>query len=264
LIEIKKFLHLLKKNHQNQISKLYSNCRIEELQPIEEAQNSILKGIENDETGLLELATLQKTQLLRCAKIIKGQRRKLCDFETERAELELQLSERGSLISTLEEKVKSSQFQLENIQKQLKTSEDGKRQLETQVQSLQTRVDQSEALIGLRRNEMSNLLRLVTEVEISISEMNKLVFYCQSLSSGEEPPLDAVLGLDFEVDGDELSHQDESESDCDKLEFDVDLEWILERLKLVREVRNQIRKLRSEVNEIYTDILSSGTGCGIQ
>jgi chromosome segregation ATPase len=278
---------------------------LEELKPLEEAQESLLNGSlqVSGESELIGLVTVQKAQLLRCGKIMKSLRTKLCDSETERAELVLQNSEKANQISSVENNLTASMLKIDTLQKKLSQSEEKWKHFETSCGNLQSRLDEHDKLFQLRAQEMGNLIRLVTEIDLAVQEMNKLVAFAQNVSRGQEPPMDAILELS-EIDIDMQIEQsmracrrrnssrfvksentsscvtpedesrskvsssdfDSSEVDLDlDSEFDVDVEWILERLKQIRNLRKGMSELRGTVGDVYSDILSGGIqGCGVQ
>jgi len=250
---------------------------------LEEAQESILQSDidTSSDKSVQEFLTVQKAQVIRLGKVITSLKSKLCDVESEKAELVLQLSEHTTVIESLQENVLTYFRQNDTLEKQLKYSDEKLKLFEQERQTLQKRCDENDKLFQLRSQEMGNLIRLVTEINLSVQEMRKLIEFAQNICRGEDPPLDSVMGLseidiDFQIEEtlkaakrrstNRNKSEDLSDSDSElDSEFDVDLEWILERLNQVRGLRKEMSDVSSRVSDLYSDMLSgSVSGCGVQ
>ncbi|CAL8102125.1 unnamed protein product [Orchesella dallaii] len=277
--------------------------RLEEIRPLEEAQTTILRRAEEgsldfqDEKNIKELITIQKAQLLRSAKLITSLREKLTQCQNEKGDLQEKLSCQGRDIEKLQEELLVIQLTMEKTTQKVKSLEQEKLSLLEEKSQLQTMLEERETFIKQRDTQFSNILRLVTEIDLCVNDVGKLVELGESIVKGEDPPVTSLLGLSDELEmhlqslesgGDEVDHLNPSHSgsfskgessslvtkylaslnhgatSCNEFSLG-DMEWALDRIKKIRDMRQNIGFIRDQINDLYTEMLGGKVeGCAVQ
>jgi len=158
-------------------------------------------------------------------------------------------------------------------------------------------MERKDSYLNRREEEMEYLIQLATEIDVCLNDLSKLVELGESVAHGEEPSVDTLIGIPHQLqlslmpanrvsknshcNGSSTFHGDAKtkNSECDDSDDidkcsashvytnigDEDPEWILERLKNVRDMRKSIEKLRNHLIDLYTDILEGSTDtCSVQ
>lgn len=255
--------------------------RLEELKPLEEAQQAFSKDGElapldlKDEHKVSEFLTLQKAQLLRSSKIISSLRDKLFQLDSDRADGLIKISNLESDVESLKDQVLSAQLKMESLTEKQKTLEDENAGLQSENTNLKQQIEQRECNLKQKDSHIHCLIELVTEIDLSVKDVENLVELGKSIALGEEPSVSTLLGFgeEFEThfdrlcnedNGAELSHNLEISKTC--LEYNPnDTEWTLDRLVKIRSVRKHLRDLRDVASDLYTDMLGGKVeGCAVQ
>lgn len=287
--------------------------RLEEIQPLEEAQTTILRNSEEgsinlqDEKYIRELITVQKAQILRSAKLISSLRDKLNQSQSDKAELQEKLSCQVREVDKLQDELLVIKLTAEKTSQRLKCSEQEKLSLFEEKSQLEGILEQRENFIKQRDTQLSNIIRLVSEIDLCVNDVKKLVELSESIARGEEPPVTSLLGLSDELEMHLQSLNNETElsmegnlnapflsegsnnhsfngskndnslvskylasfnnrGPCLPEEVSLgDMEWVLDRIKRIRDLRQNIGCIRDQVNDLYTDILGGKVeACAIQ
>ncbi|ODN01833.1 Centrosomal protein of 85 kDa-like [Orchesella cincta] len=278
--------------------------RLEEIRPLEEAQTTILRRAEEgsldfqDEKHIQELVTVQKAQLLRSAKLISSLRDKLTQCQNEKGDLQERLSCQGRDIEKLQEELLVIQLTMEKTTQKVKSLEQEKLSLLDEKSQLQTMLEERETFIKQRDSQFNNIIRLVTEIDLCVNDVGKLVELGESIVKGEDPPVTSLLGLSDELEmhlqsldsgGYELDHSlnhshsssfskgesgslvtkylaslNNGVSSCNEFSLG-DMEWALDRIKKIRDMRQNIGFIRDQINDLYTEMLGGKVeGCAVQ
>jgi len=262
------------------------------LKPFEEAQQAILKDLQSidlkNEDSILELITVQKAQFIRSSKIVSTLRDKLSRLEAEKADGIIKISNQESDIESLQEQFLTTQLKMDKMEEKIKVLDQDKSKLTQEISSLRNQMDQRDSYMQKRDEQISNLMKLGTEIDLCVGEIEKLVELGQNIAAGEEPPVSTLLGLSNDLElhlrnltFDERAYNESKGSlefrSCSNavgidvshhelVEFDPnDTEWALDRLKKIRDVRKNLGYLRDVTNDLYTDMLGGKVeGCKIQ
>lgn len=294
------------------MSNIYIFLRLESLQPLEEAQAAILQSCEEgsinftNEKYITELLTVQKAQILQSSKLVTAFREKLNKCQNERGELQEKISRQGQTIEKLEDDLQVIQLTSEKASQKLKSLEQEKFSLLEEKSYMQDLLLDRENFIKQRDTQFGNIIRLVTEIDLCVNDVRKLVELGESIAKGEEPPVTSLLGLSDELEmhlrslnnesgggGDEYdpldpptnngannsSFNNSNNSIVSKYlasvsngvtssteEFSLgDMEWALDRIKKIRDLRQNIGVIRDQVNDLYTDMVGGKVeGCNVQ
>lgn len=250
------------------------------MEPLEEARLAFFNSggelskidLSNKEE-VQETLTLHKAQLLRSSKIINSLKDKLFQLESEKADGLVKITNLESDVSSLEDQVLAVHLNIESLKEKVKGLEAEKKGLEEENADLKQQVNQREENLGERTEHINSLLKLVTEIDLSVNDVEKLVELGRSLALGEEPSVSTLLGLgeDLEMQLEQLNN---SAKDSDNnlgiasscLNYDPnDPEWTLERLVKVRKIRRHLSNLRDVASDLYTDMLGGkAEGCKVQ
>lgn len=284
---------------------------MEAIQPLEEAQTTILQNSQagsidlQDEKHVIELITVQKAQILRSSKLVTTLREKLNQCQNDKGELLDRLSSQTREVGKLQEELMVIQLTTEKTAQKLKSVEQEKMGLLEEKAMLQEKLQDREIFIRQRDTQFGNIIRLVTEIDLCVSDVKKLVELGEIIVNGEEPPVAALLGLSDELEMHLQSLSREPTAECyDSLdpstdsgngtslngsknenslaakylasvsnglsttaeEFSLgDMEWALDRIKKIRDLRQNIGEMRDQVNDLYTDIVGGKVeGCNVQ
>lgn len=280
---------------------------------MEEAQAAILQSCEegsinfSNEKYITELLTVQKAQILQSSKLVTAFREKLNKCQNEKGELQDKISRQEQAIEKLEDDLQVIQLTSEKTSLKLKSLEQEKFSLLEEKSYLQDLLVDRENFIKQRDTQFGNIIRLVTEIDLCVNDVRKLVELGESIAKGEEPPVTSLLGLSDELEmhlqslnnesgggGDEYdpldppisssgvnnsSFNNSSNSLVSKYlasvsngvtssteEFSLgDMEWALDRIKKIRDLRQNIGVIRDQVNDLYTDMVGGKVeGCNVQ
>lgn len=285
---------------------------MEDIRPLEEAQTSILQSAENgslnleSEKDIKEVITVQKAQILRSAKMISALRDKLTQSQSANEDLQLKISSQETEIAKLQEDLLINKLTMEKTSQKLKSTELERMSLFEDKAKLQTDLENRDKFIRERDIQFSNIIKLVTEIDLCVNDMRKLVELGESIAKGEEPPVSSLLGLSDELEMHLQSLQEENDTGQELQSTDIeannsfsihnhsnannslvgkylasinngssmsyseefslkDMEWVLDRIKKIRDLRQNIALIRDQVNDVYTDMLGGKVeGCGIQ
>lgn len=258
--------------------------RLDELKPLEDAQIAFSKDGQlspidlTDVHKVTEFLTLQKAQLLRSSKVISSLRDKLCQLESDRADGLIKITNLETDLSSLQDQLIVTQINLDSLTNKNKTLEDEMTELSSVNQDLKRQIQNRECSIEQRDSHIRSLIQLVTEVDLSVNDVEKLVELGRSLALGEEPSVATLLGLgeDFDShfgsllgketdDNAKKNHHNLAVSDSCSQYDPADPEWTLDRLVKIRNVRKHVRELRDVASDLYTDMLGGKVeGCAIQ
>jgi predicted nucleic acid-binding Zn-ribbon protein len=267
---------------------------MEELKPLEDAQTTLLKERDlktfnlQDENEVLELLTVQKAQILRSSKLITKLRDKIARLDGEKTEALIKISNKEADIESLQEQYLSMQLQIDKIMSKLQLTEAEKTKLSEKYRNLYEELTSRNAYLQKRDEQLTDLVKLVTEIDLCVNEVGKLVELGQSLANGQEPSVATLLGLseDLELHMQSLDSGvfNEDKAEDEELLVDdssssrriissrkastldpSDSEWVKSRTQKVRELRKNLSHLRDIANDLYTDVLGGNVeGCKVQ
>ncbi|CAG7731551.1 unnamed protein product [Allacma fusca] len=262
--------------------------KLDELRPLEEAQESLLKDEKleklnfSDKENVQKFVIVLKAKIVRSKQIIESYRRKISQLNELKTQFTDKIESLSLLLDESQEQYLCVSSENEALTDKIKTMNLQYGELSNKFEELQARTVELLKSRELRHEQYESVIRLVTEIDFCVTEMSNSVTLGQKLLDGEEPDVDILVGLtdfDFEVD----IHSEEKSMDGDddlhsklpkqihrglkklKAEGDLDIEWCLGKWESIRNSRKELATLRSNLSALYAQKLAgTNDGCAIQ
>lgn len=253
--------------------------RLEELKPLEQAEKEFLEQKHDfnhstlDESSM-QILVVQKAQISRFEKLVTALKSKISAIETQKAKLLVEINGKEHQISTLQDKLVTSEIETECAIGKLKTLQSENAELKQDYFSLEEKHDQLKVMVQTKDDQMKNFIQLVTEIELCVAEIKLLVEFGKAMARGEVPDIASLInhseikmGLQLGMSAADLTNQDKSDlsnsepvslkllKDISNENKNIDIEWILERSKKVHELRQDANTLRTLAQDMYNDFL---------